>query len=139
MLRPKKTGRAGGPDSTSFWSGHLAWALLCICLIPTSLILALHVPAVQRYLVQEAVHRLETKADVGIQIESVLWSPFRESRLFHLKVKTSGENILECDEAKLRYHLSWRWPYLSPDELLLERPWLRLERDAQGQLQIPRG
>ena len=137
MLRPKKTVREKRPESTSFLLRLFAWALLCVFLIPLTFVLTLHIPAVQEYLLQEAVRKLEASAGIGVQLGSFRWSPFRELHLFSLKVKTSGENILECEEAKLAYHLSLTWPYLHPGELSLEKPWLQLERDSQGNFQLP--
>jgi autotransporter translocation and assembly factor TamB len=111
--------------------------LLGVFLLSLTLVLALHIPAVQEYLLKEAVHKLETSAAIEVQLGSFHWSPFRELRLVNLKVKATGKNILECEEARLGYHLSLTWPYLHPGELHLEKPWLQLERDAQGNFQLP--
>ncbi len=137
MLRPKKSARKDRPDSTFFLLRLFAWALLCVFLIILTLALAVHIPAVQEYMVKEAVLKLESSAGIGVQLDSFRWSPLHELRLFNLKVKAAGKNILECEEATLGYHFSWSWPYLHPGELSLEKPWLQLERDSQGHFQFP--
>jgi autotransporter translocation and assembly factor TamB len=137
LLRQKKTVRGKQSDNTSFLLRLFAGVFLCVLIIPLSMVLMLHIPAVQKSLFQKAVEKLATSEGIEIQLESFSWSPLREVRLFNLKVTSSGENVLLCEEAKLGYHLSLHWPYLHPDELSLEKPWLRLERDAQGHWRLP--
>ena len=138
MQKPKKTTRGEHPRRISFPLRLMAGVLVCLMLIPLALVLALYIPAVQDTILQAAVRKLEASTDLQIQLGSTRWSPFRELQLFDLKVKASGENVLECEEAKLGYHLSWKWPYLHPGAIVLEKPSLHLERDAQGQWQLPR-
>ena len=99
----------------------MAGVLLCLLLIPLGLVAALHVPAVQD---TSCGRRCESSkpAPTYKSTCSSRWSPFRELQLFDLKVKASGENVLECEEAKLGYRLSWKWPYLHPGEILLKNP-----------------
>ncbi len=116
-----------------------AWVLLGIVLISVSFVLMLHIPAVQERVLKAAVSKIESSTGIAVRLDSFRWSPFRELRLFGLKVKASGENVLECEEASLGYRFSWNWPYIHPGELSLEKPWLQLERDAEGRFQLSTG
>ena len=137
MQKSKKSLRGEHPRNISVPLRILVAGLCCFLLVPLALVIALHVPAVQDYLLQKAIQKLEASADLQIQLSSARWSLWHELRLVDLKVKASGENILECGEASLGYYLSWKWPYVHPVAVVLEKPSLRLERDAQGHWQLP--
>lgn len=137
MQKSKKIARGERPRHISVPLRLLIAGLLCCLLVPLALLLALHVPAVQDAILHGVLRKLETSTDLQIQLSSAHWSLLRELRLFDLKVKASGENMLECGEATLGYRLSWKWPYFHPLAIVLERPSLRLERDAQGQWRLP--
>jgi translocation and assembly module TamB len=136
LQRLKQSVREKRPESTSLPLRLFASILLGIVLVSVSFVLILHIPAVQEWLLKEALSKLEASTGIAVRLASFRWSPFRELRLFGLKVKASGENILECEEAKLAYHFSLNWPYIHPGELSLEKPWLQLERDAEGHFQL---
>jgi translocation and assembly module TamB len=136
LQRPKKSAREKDRESTSWLLKLFVWFFLCFLLVLLSGVLLLHLPAVQDYVLQEAVLKLEASAGIGVQLNSFHWSPFRELRLFGLKVKASGENVLECEEARLGYRFAWSWPYVHPGQLSLEKPSLQLERDAEGHFQL---
>jgi hypothetical protein len=136
LQRPKKTVREKRPENTAFPLKLFAWALSCVFLVPLLVVLVVHIPAVQEYVLKEAVRKLETSSGMEIQVGSFHWSPFRELRLIGLKVQASGERVIECEEARLDYRLSWRWPYVHPKGISLEKPWLQLERDSQGHFQL---
>jgi hypothetical protein len=137
LLRQKKSAREKQSDSSSFLLRLFAGILVFVIIIPLSLILILHIPAVQKQLFQKVLEKIETSTGISVQLESFKWAPLHELHLFNVKVTSSGENVLTCEEAKLGYHLSWNWPYLRPEELSLGKPWLQLERDAQGQWRLP--
>lgn len=139
MQKSKKSARGEYPRNISISTRILVACVLFVLLVPLALVMTLHLPAVQGYLLQKAVEKLEAKTDLQIQFSSVRWSLWRELRLADLKVKTAGEDVLECRDASLGYHLSWQWPYLHPEAVVLEKPSLRLERDAQGRWQLPGG
>jgi hypothetical protein len=137
LLRQKKTVREEEARSISILLRLSAWALLCVLLILTSVVAALHIPSVQEHLLQMAVERLESEAGIGVQLESFRWSPFWELQVYNLRATSSGQPFLDCGEARLGYHLSWSWPFVYLDGLYLEKPTLQLERDAEGQWRIP--
>ena len=137
LLPKKKTVRGEETDSTPFMLRLLACSLLCVFLVLLSFVLLLHIQSVQQQLFHGVVKRIEASAGIEIQLESFRWSPFRELLLVNLKVRSSGTSILECGEVKLDYHFSWNWPYIHIDEVFLQRPWLQLERDAQGRWRLP--
>jgi autotransporter translocation and assembly factor TamB len=139
LQRLKKTVREKRPQNKSMLPKLFVWVLLCIGLIPVCAVLVLHVPAVQEWVLKEVLRKLETSAGIGVELDSFRWSPFRELHVFGLKVKASGENVLECEEAALDYRLSWSWPYIHPKGIALEKPWLQLERDSEGHFQLSPG
>jgi len=137
LPQPKKVTRAERGRSKSIPIRLLVAVVLLVLLVPTGLLVALHIPAVQDFLLQKAIRKLETSAELQIELASSRWQPFHELRLFDLKVKASGQDILECGEASLAYQLSWKWPYVHPLAVVLDRPSLHLDRDAEGQWRLP--
>jgi len=137
LLQRKKVTRAERGRSKSIPIRLLVAVVLLVLLVPTGLLVALHIPAVQDFLLQKAIRKLETSAELQIELASSRWQPFHELRLFDLKVKASGQDILECGEASLAYQLSWKWPYVHPLAVVLDRPSLHLDRDAEGQWRLP--
>lgn len=117
----------------------LIWFFLLITSIPFFLIFAIHLPWIQKQIFIYASHQLKKNTDIELQLESLEWRPFSCFRLLRLEMQTSGELFLECERAELAYHFSWKWPYLHPSELSLQKPFLRLEKDEAGNWSIPKG
>ena len=133
--RFKRAKRAKRPRSLIF---HLlAWGLAAALLIPSCLILALHIPAVQKELIGKLIREIEAGTGVDIRIESYVWLPFSRLNLAQVQVRSSENELLECSKAQITYHFSSIWPYILPDELYLENPVFSLEKNAQGAWQFP--
>ncbi|MCE5242401.1 MAG: hypothetical protein ABFD98_08590 [Syntrophobacteraceae bacterium] len=115
----------------------LLWGGILAVLIPLGAILALHVPAVQRAIIGPLVGMAGKQAGVDIRVESFDWSPLSRLDLFRVRVRSDGNDLLECPKVRIICHLSMEWPYLVPEELYLEDPLLSLEKSAAGEWIIP--
>jgi hypothetical protein len=114
-----------------YWIGGV------VIVLPAVIVMALHLPFVQRVVIVELVRTIERTSGFVIEFKSYSWQPFSSLRIMNLKVASPGEKIVECDEVRLTYGLAFKWPYFLPKEAYLVRPLIHLERDAGGQWQIP--
>ena len=128
-LRPKRPG--------TLFMHLLAWGLLAAFLIPICLVPALYVPAVQKQLITKLVHQIEAGTGTEIQFELSGWQPFSRLNLSKVKVRSAGNDLFECSSAQLTYHFITEWPYLSPDDLYLDKPIFSLEKSSKGTLLFP--
>jgi len=106
-------------------------------LFPFILLLIVHIPAIQRLLIAEVSLRLEKSTGIEVRLEGYRWNPISCLCLLEVKVLSSGREVIKCEKAKLSYHISWHWPYLCPEELYLERPFLILEKDEDRTFRLP--
>ena len=114
------------------------WAILCLLLVPLCVAAVLYFPWTQKRVINGFLKKIENTAAVDIRARAYGWSPFSQIRVTSLKVKAGRRDFLRCDTAELSYHLSWKWPYFIPKMLLLDKPFLYLEKDADGRWRIPR-
>jgi len=113
------------------------WIVGVAIVLPAAILMALHLPFVQRLAIVEFVRTIEQTTGFEVELKSYRWQPFSNLRIMNLKVAAPGKKIVECDEVRLTYGLALKWPYFQPKEAYLERPLIHLERDAGGQWQIP--
>ena len=114
-----------------------AWLLSAFIVIPTLAVLALHIPTVQKEIIRRVVDGIEAATYYKVQLDSYKWWPFSRLYLSKVKVQAQGKEILSCDQVNVKYNLSAAWPYMTVKEIYLEKPFLQLERSAEGKWQIP--
>ncbi len=115
----------------------LIWTAIVFILSPLILVLAVHIPIIQKQVIGRIEKEIERSTSSRVQIGSYLWWPFSRLYLLNLRVKTAGKDLLECERVELSYTLSFVRPYIVPREMVLDRPALHLERDGKGRFQIP--
>ncbi|MGA2224236.1 MAG: translocation/assembly module TamB domain-containing protein [Syntrophobacteraceae bacterium] len=111
-----------------------AAALLFVVLLP---IIFLHVPPLQKEIIRRGVARVEAATNFKVQIRSYRWWPFSGINFAGVKIESEGKQILDCDKVHLKYRLSIKRPYIIVEEVYLEKPFLHLERSADGKWQVP--
>ncbi len=136
MLQPKKVTRAERGRRKSIPIRLLVAVVLVVLLCPRVFSVALHIPAVQGFLLQKAIRKLETSAELQIELASSRWQAVHELRLFDLKVRL---RVRYSGMRGGKSHVStlWKWPYVHPLAVVLDRPSLHLDRDAEGQWRLP--
>ncbi|MGA2026450.1 MAG: hypothetical protein ABSH17_05180 [Syntrophobacteraceae bacterium] len=102
-----------------------------------SAIIVLHIPAIQKEIIRGAVMRIEAATNFRVQIRSYRWWSFSGIHLIDVKVESQGKQILDCGKVRLNYKLSIRRPYIIVEEVYLEKPFLQLERSADGKWLVP--
>jgi translocation and assembly module TamB len=107
-------------------------------IVPLAFILAVHLPSVQKEVIDGVVGWIESDTTLNVQLDGYKWWPFSRLQVFKLKVRSEGKDVLECEQAELSYRLSWSWPYLVPTDLYFDQPVLRLEKDSKGQWRFPK-
>ncbi|MGO9021452.1 MAG: hypothetical protein ACLQVJ_24205 [Syntrophobacteraceae bacterium] len=113
------------------------WGTATLLFLPLSAIIALHVPAIQKEIILRGVTRIEAATNFRVQIRSYQWWPFSGIYLTDVKIESEGEQILDCGNVRLKYKLSTRRPYIIVEEVYLEKPFLQLERSADGKWLVP--
>ena len=111
-----------------------AAALLFVVLLA---IIALHVPPLQKEIIRRGIARIETATNFRVQILSYKWWPFSGIDFAGVKIESEGKQILDCDKVHLNYRLSTKRPYIIVEKVCLEKPFLHLERSADGKWQVP--
>ncbi|MGV8074170.1 MAG: translocation/assembly module TamB domain-containing protein [Syntrophobacteraceae bacterium] len=114
-----------------------AWTAIIVLIVPLFLILILHLPGVQSEVIKRVIRQIEIVTPLQVQLKNYRWSPFSGLSLKELKVQSSRKNILECEKAQLSYSLSLSRPYIKANEIYLEKPVLRLDKDAEGHWILP--
>ncbi len=100
-------------------------------------IIALHLPPIQKEIILRGVTRIEAATNFRVQIRSYQWWPFSGIYLTDVKIESEGKQILDCDKVHLNYKLSIKRPYIIVEEVYLEKPFLQLERSADGKWLVP--
>lgn len=117
----------------------LIWVTaLCLLIVSFSVLILLNLSWTQKKVIHAFLNRVENAAAVTIKVESYDWSPLSRLSATSVQVKSGRKEFLKCDRVELDYRLSWKWPYLIPTVLFLDRPVLHLERDSHGRWHIPR-
>lgn len=111
--------------------------LVAVSAIFVSVILGIHFPPIQKLLIDNAIQRIERAADLQIDIKSFRWSPFSSIYIHGLDVRNCETTVIASDEIKVEYRLGWKWPYVQPLTVQLEKPSLYLERDLEGHWRLP--
>ncbi len=125
------------PHKAPFIIRLAAWGTAVLLSLALSAIIALHVPAIQKEIILRGVTRIEAATNFRVAIRSYQWWPFSGIYLTDVKIESQGKQILECDKVRLNYKLSIRRPYIIVEEVYLEKPFLQLERSADGKWLIP--
>jgi uncharacterized protein involved in outer membrane biogenesis len=105
--------------------------------IALTAIVALHLPSIQKEIILTGIERLEAATNLEVQIRSYRWLPFSGIRLTDVRIRSGGRQFLDCDKVRLDYRLSIKWPYLIVERVYLEKPFLQLERSADGKWLFP--
>ncbi|MCE5336489.1 MAG: translocation/assembly module TamB domain-containing protein [Desulfobacteraceae bacterium] len=126
------------PEASRVATRLLIIGLAVLVLLPAALILALHVPAVQRELIQFTVDRIESSTEYKIDLGFFDWSPFSRLNAADVHVQARGKQILAAERIEVNYGLTFAWPYIELEQVHLEKPFLQLEKGADGKWQLPR-
>ncbi len=100
-------------------------------------ILALHIPFVQKEIIAQIEKRIETGTHYRAEFVSFQWWPISALYLEGLRVEAEGAPVLECEKVRVSYGLSMGSPHIEVQEIYLQRPFLHLERTADGKWRIP--
>ncbi|MFZ2448303.1 MAG: translocation/assembly module TamB [Syntrophobacteraceae bacterium] len=111
--------------------------IAALVLVPVLAVLALHIPAVQNEIIHRVVGEIEKATQYKVELASYRWWPFSRLYLDNVKVEADGRKILDCEAARLSYSLTPSWPYVNVEEIYLEKPFLQLERNAEGKWRVP--
>jgi len=125
------------PHKAPFLIRLAAWGTAVLLFLASSAIIALHVPTIQKKIILRGVTLIEAATNFRVQIRSYQWWPFSGIYLTSVKIESEGKHILDCDKVRLNYKLSIRRPYIIVEEVYLERPFLQLERSADGKWLVP--
>jgi len=125
------------PHKAAFLIRLAAWGTAVLLFLALSAIIALHVPAIQKKIILRGVTRIEAATNFRVQIRSYRWWAFSGIYLIDVKVESQGKQILDCGKVRLNYKLSIRRPYIIVEEVYLEKPFLQLERSADGKWLVP--
>jgi autotransporter translocation and assembly factor TamB len=133
----KRTQRDGKTHLPHFPVKWAVCVLSVLIMIPFALILALHVPSVQKEIITRAENQIESATNYKIELESFTWWPFTSLRLANVKVQAQGMQILTCEDVRVSYRLLTSPPFISLEELYLKKPLIHLERSPDGKWLIP--
>ena len=114
-----------------------AWvtgAMLCLAL---PVIALLHSPSVQRRIITEGIARIEKATHLQVKISSYRWNTFSSIYLTGVEIESGGKRVLDCDDVRLDYRLSMERPYIIIEEVDLKKPFVQLERGADGKWLFP--
>ena len=109
-----------------------AWGTAVLLFLALSAIIALHLPPVQKEIIHRVVTRIETRTNFSVQIRSYQWLPFSGIYLTNVKIESEGKQVLDCGKIRLNFRLSIQRPYIIAGKVYLEKPFLQLERSADG-------
>lgn len=135
MLPEKKENRVA-PTAKNY--ARVRRAGLCLLLLAASAVMVMSLPWAQRKMMGGVLDKVEKLTAMTIKVESYEWVPFSQMRVGSLRVQSGREDFLRCEMALLDYRLSFKWPYVIPTVLLLDRPEFRLQKDSRGKWSIPR-
>ncbi len=125
------------PHKAPFLIRLAAWGTAVLLFLALSAIIALHVPAIQKIIILRGVTRIEAATNFRVQIRSYRWWPFSGIYLTAVKIESQGKQVLDCGKVRLKYKLSIRRPYILVEEVYLVKPFLQLERSADGKWLVP--
>jgi len=114
-----------------------AWGAAVLFLAASTAIIALHLPSIQKEIIFRGIERIEAATNFKVQIRSCRWLPFSGIHLTGVRIESEGKQFFDCDEVHLDYSLSIRRPYLVVEKVYLEKPFLQLERSAEGKWLFP--
>ncbi len=114
-----------------------AWGAAVLFFLVLLAIIVLHLPPLQKEIIFRGVARIEAATNFRVQILSYQWWPFSGIYLAGVKIESEGKQILNCDKVHLNYRLSTKRPYIIVEEVYLEKPFLQLERSADGKWLVP--
>ncbi|MDR3557699.1 MAG: translocation/assembly module TamB domain-containing protein [Syntrophobacteraceae bacterium] len=112
----------------------VAGVLICLAL---PVVIALHMPSIQRKIIRGGVARIEKATHLQVKISSWRWETLSSMELSGVKIESRGKTVLDCDSVRLDYRLSLKRPYIAVREVDLKKPFLLLERAADGKWLLP--
>jgi hypothetical protein len=99
---------------------------------------ALHIPSIRKAVIVEVVSRIEATTNFQVQIHSLQWRPFSTTvYLTEVKVESGGKQVLDCGKVRVKCRPSIKSPFIIVEEVYLEKPFLRLEKKADGKWLLP--
>lgn len=121
---------------------RFSWFLLAVAstvvLVPLLLLLLVHLPWIQSRIIEKVVAVVERDTGFRVSLERFRWNPLSRLSLRGLAVRDpSGLEVIRCGTAEVRYAFSAGAPYVDLRYIILERPFLRFEKDASGRWRVP--
>ncbi|MDR3569013.1 MAG: translocation/assembly module TamB [Syntrophobacteraceae bacterium] len=114
-----------------------AWVVGIALCLALPVMVALHSPSVQRKIITGGIERIEKATHLEVKISSYRWESLSSVSFTGVKIESRGKRVLDCDDVRLDYALSVERPYIVIKEVDLKRPFLKIERGADGQWLVP--
>lgn len=128
---------AGGANRSGFPSGGLRLGIVVAAGIPLAMLALIHFPPFGNWVLRFLLGTLEKRTQWSVTTEAFDWHPFSRLVLHNAVVRTQESEIIRCEQAELRYHLSLGRPFVRIQEVSLVRPLIHLEKDARGRWRLP--
>jgi len=125
------------PQSALFVVRLAAWGIGGLLFLALLAVAALRIPAVQKTIISEIVTRIEAATNFKVGIGSLQWRPFSGIRLAEVKVESGGKQVLDCGNVRVKCRPSLKRPFIIVEEVYLEKPFLQLEKNADGKWLLP--
>jgi hypothetical protein len=126
------------PSKSNWPIRTAALGVSALVLLAALALIVFHIPAVREQILLGAVGHFEAATLVRVEFASCRWRPFSGLSLAGVKVRSGGMTILDCEKVALSCTLSLGRPFVRVEEIFLEKPFLRLEKDREGKWRLPR-
>ncbi|MFP5212982.1 MAG: AsmA-like C-terminal region-containing protein, partial [Acidobacteriota bacterium] len=113
------------------------WMAGVILVLAAAMVVVLHLPPVQQWIIDRIVNQIERATQAEVHLSSYRWWTFSRLHLEDLRIGSAGKDVIVCEKAQLSYSLSLNRPYIIPDEIVLEKPTIHLEKDPDGRWRLP--
>jgi len=136
-LPDKDNSRRSQPRKALFIIRLAAWGMGGLLFLALLAIAALHIPSIQKAAIVRVVTRIEAATNFKVQIRSFQWRPFSGIYLREVKVEWGGKQVLDCGKVRIKCRPSIKPPFIIVEEIYLEKPFLQLEKKADGKWLLP--
>ena len=137
MSNGNDTKEAPRPGRVPFPAKIAAWGVLVPLCLALPVIVALHVPSVQKRIITAGIARIEKATHLEVKISSCRLETLSSIDFTGVKIESRGKKVLDCDDVRLDCALSLDRPYIVIKEVDLKRPFVQLEKGADGKWLVP--